>query len=66
MSRGEIFPTTIDAVVDFYAHRDAHWLSELTHAEAPWRDVRDGIPFGQRCNHEITHSAMAEYYDSLL
>lgn len=57
--------TTIDAVMDFYAHRDAHWLSRLVHAEAPWREARGGIPFGEPCTNEITHGAMSRYYATL-
>ncbi len=56
---------TIDAVVEFYAQRDAQWLSDLTHMEAPWADARRGLALGERGNNEITHAAMAEYYGSL-
>lgn len=28
---------TVDAVLKYYGHRSAQWLSDLTHAEEPWR-----------------------------
>ena len=56
---------TIKQVLKFYGQKDAHWLSDLTHSERPWRDARRGVAPGERSNHEITHAAMAEYYGSL-
>ena len=37
---------TVDAVLRFYGDKSAHWLSDLTHSEKPWRDAREGIPDG--------------------
>lgn len=56
----------IDIVLDFYADMPAHELSELTHREPPWHDARDGLRPGDRGSREITHAAMAEYYESLV
>ena len=56
---------TVNAVVSFYGKRPSQWLSDLTHSEPPWRNARLGIPSGAPCKHEITLSAMAEYYGSL-
>ncbi|MBB3410835.1 putative phage-associated protein [Rhizobium sp. BK316] len=56
---------TIKNVLKFYAEKDAHWLSDLTHSERPWREARRGVAPGDRSNAEITHAAMAEYYGSL-
>ncbi|MFC2009753.1 Panacea domain-containing protein [Chloroflexota bacterium] len=56
---------TIDAVLKFYGHRSAQWLSELTHIEAPWNEARKGIPKGANCSNEITLSSLEEYYGSL-
>jgi uncharacterized phage-associated protein len=56
---------TIDRVLDFYGPRDAFWLSELTHTEAPWQEARDGMVPGERGNREISSAAMQEYYGSL-
>jgi uncharacterized phage-associated protein len=57
---------TVDAVVSFYGKRPSQWLSDLTHSEPPWRNARQGIPSGAPCTNEITLSAMAEYYGSLV
>ena len=56
---------TIDAVLDFYGHRTAQWLCDLTHMEDPWRQAREGVPEGRQCDNEITHSMMHEYYASI-
>lgn len=58
---------TIDIVLDAYGDKPAHWLSELTHREAPWRDARAraGLNDGQRGNAQITTQSMYEYYDGL-
>jgi uncharacterized phage-associated protein len=58
---------TIDSVLGFYGDKSAHWLSELTHREAPWRDARAaaGLADQERGRVVIEHSAMFEYYDSL-
>lgn len=56
---------TIDAVIEAYGHKPSQWLSDLTHAEEPWREARKGLEDGARGNREISHAAMAEYYSSL-
>jgi len=56
---------TIDAVLKFYGHRTAQWLSDLTHSEAPWTNARKGMKTGDRGNVEITQAAIHEYYSSL-
>jgi uncharacterized phage-associated protein len=56
---------TIDAVLIYYGDKTSQWLSDLTHAEDPWRDARGETPPGERCSAEITHASMAEYYGSL-
>jgi uncharacterized phage-associated protein len=57
---------SIDAVLKYYGDKTAFWLSELTHREAPWKDARQGVGPGEPCNREITKSAMAEFYSSLV
>lgn len=57
---------TIDRVLDFYGDKEPHWLSELTHSEAPWLQARANVPLGVRSNTEITTASMAEYYGSLI
>lgn len=59
---------TIDAVLATYGDKTSQWLSELTHAEAPWQDARTrgGLSLGERGNSEITLDDMAEYYGGLV
>jgi uncharacterized phage-associated protein len=56
---------TVDAVLSFYGRKPAHWLSELSHREDPWKNARRGLQPGQSGKTTITHAAMAEYYGSL-
>lgn len=56
---------TVDAVISFYGGKSSQWLSDLTHAEAPWREARSGLKPGQRGRVIITHAAMHEYYGGL-
>ena len=56
---------TMDAVIGFYVDKSSQWLSDLTHMEDPWKEARKGLQPGERGSREITHAAMAEYYDSL-
>jgi len=59
---------TIDAVLATYGDKPSQWLSELTHAEAPWQNARTraGLSLGERGNSEITLDDMAEYYGGLV
>jgi uncharacterized phage-associated protein len=52
-------------VLGFYGSKTAQYLSELTHAERPWREAREALPPGARSAREITPAAMAEFYGSL-
>ncbi|MEE9403364.1 MAG: type II toxin-antitoxin system antitoxin SocA domain-containing protein [Algisphaera sp.] len=71
MSKGDLSAltsaekTTVDNVLKFYGKKTGQWLSELTHAENPWKNARSGLEPGQRGDAVITHAAMAEYYGSL-
>lgn len=56
---------TVDAVLGYYGWRNAQALSDMTHAEEPWRRARAGLPEGERGNREITLDSMMEYYSSL-
>jgi uncharacterized phage-associated protein len=56
---------SVDAVLEFYGPETAHFLSELTHSEAPWRDAREGLAPSARSSREITPAALAEFYASL-
>lgn len=56
---------TVLGVLKFYGDKTAQYLSDLTHAERPWRDAREGIPPGENSKNEITTAALDEYYSSL-
>lgn len=56
---------TLDVVIRDYGDKPAKWLIDITHEEAPWRDARRGYAPSDRCNVEITHAAMAEFYSGL-
>lgn len=56
---------TIDIVISYYGDKTSLWLSQLSHAEKPWQDAREGVPLGSRCSNEITHDSMANYYQSI-
>jgi uncharacterized phage-associated protein len=56
---------TVDAVIEFYGHKTAQWLSDLSHREKPWRDARAGLAGGERGENEISLASIHEYYSSL-
>ena len=56
---------TVDAVLDFYGNESSQWLSDLTHAEDPWKNARVGIPNGERSTAIITKESLVSYYSSL-
>lgn len=57
---------TIDAVIEFYGAHTAQWLSDLTHAEDPWKDARDGLEPGANREAVINLASMHRYYSGLL
>jgi len=56
---------TIDVVYGHYGKKSSHYLSELTHAERPWKEARKGMRRGQRGSRLISLDVMAEYYGGL-
>lgn len=58
---------TIDKVISYYGDKDAHWLSELTHKELPWKSAREraGAAPGEPCSEIVTKESMMEYYSGL-
>ena len=58
---------TVDAVCDAFCTLNAQELSDMTHAEAPWRKARGraGLRDGERGHETILHADMAEYYGGL-
>lgn len=55
----------IDNVLKGYGDKSTQWLVELTHLEEPWKQARGHVPVGHKCEAEISHAAMAEYYSGL-
>lgn len=51
---------TIERVLETYGDKDAQWLSDLTHMEAPWKEARAVAQ-----NAEISLERISEYYSSL-
>jgi uncharacterized phage-associated protein len=56
---------TIDTVLRAYGDKSMQWLSDQTHAEAPWQLARVGLAEGERGQSVISLASMAEYYSSL-
>jgi uncharacterized phage-associated protein len=56
---------TVEKVVEYYGKFDGQQLSDLTHAESPWKNARVGLSPSERSNVEITLEAMSEYYGGL-
>jgi uncharacterized phage-associated protein len=56
---------TIDGVLSYYGKMDGQYLSDLTHAERPWKETRGELPAGVNSSREISLELMAEYYGSI-
>jgi uncharacterized phage-associated protein len=56
---------TIASVLEFYGDKSSQWLSDLTHAERPWKDARGDLPPGAPGTRAINRDAMAAYYSQL-
>ncbi|GAA0870137.1 DUF4065 domain-containing protein [Brevundimonas basaltis] len=51
---------TVDRVLAAYGDKDAQWLSDLTHMEAPWQEA-----FARGQSSPISLEIMSEFYSSL-
>lgn len=58
---------TINVVLGAYGQKTSQELSDLTHAEEPWRKTREKAGLGdrERGNEVIDHVALAEFYGDL-
>lgn len=56
---------TMDIVLGYYGDKEPHWLSELTHKEAPWKEARKGVADGLPSNNIISKDSMQQYYGGL-
>jgi uncharacterized phage-associated protein len=52
-------------VLHYYGNKSSQWLSNLTHAERPWREARQGLADKERGSREINLAALAEYYEGV-
>lgn len=57
---------TIDSVIEYYGGHTAQWLSDLTHAEDPWKEARKGLDAAAASDAVITLESMHRYYSGLL
>jgi len=55
----------IEVVIKDYGDKPIMWLRDLTQLEKPWNDAREGVPYMDDCNNEITNEMMRSYYGSL-
>lgn len=51
----------IDKVLEAYAGFSGHELSQMTHAESPWRNARKGLPSGASSTEVIPLDSMARH-----
>jgi len=55
----------VDIICRDYGDKDAYWLKEQTHGEAPWKAARGNLPVGEPCNAVISKESMGLYYGGL-
>jgi uncharacterized phage-associated protein len=53
-------------VVQEYGDKSAYHLEALSHAEAPWREARNGYAPSERSEAIISKETMKKYYQSIL
>ena len=56
---------TVQTVLHYYGEKSSQWLSNLTHAERPWKDARQGLADKERGSREISLATLAEYYEGV-
>ena len=56
---------TINIVLRDYGSMAPYELRELSHSEAPWKNARNGLPEGAKCDAVIDKSTMGDFYGSL-
>lgn len=55
----------INIILKGYGDKDAYWLREQTHAEAPWKNARGDLPEGASSRAVISKESMGLYYGGL-
>jgi uncharacterized phage-associated protein len=56
----------IGDVLKEYGDKSAYHLESLSHAEAPWREARNGRPHSEHSEAVISKETMKKYYQSIL
>ncbi len=56
----------LQEVLRVYGEHSAKALEELTHSEEPWQRTRGSLPLEARCNDEIPHDLMRDFYRRML
>ena len=78
-TEGEIHPETvvkeqltaeqkelIDDIISEYGKLSGLELEQLTHAEPPWNEAREGLAPPDKCTNTIDEERMKEYYKTVL
>ena len=55
----------IDYVLGQYAIYNGVTLKDLSHAEEPWKKAHDGYGEKEKCEEEITHESITEYFSGI-
>ncbi|ONI83810.1 hypothetical protein ALI22I_35790 [Saccharothrix sp. ALI-22-I] len=55
----------VRSVVERYGHFSRHELSDMAHAEEPWRAARGGLPESEPSSVPLSHGVMARYFRRL-
>lgn len=56
---------TVETVLHYYGNKSSQWLSNLTHAELPWKEARQGLADKERGSRKISLAALVEYYEGV-
>ena len=56
---------TVNIVLRNYGTMSPYELRELSHSEAPYREARQGLPDGVRCENIISKQSMGAFYGTL-
>ena len=56
----------LDEIWELYFPLSSSQLIALTHEESPWKETYGNLPQGSRCNKEISHESMTQFYKQQL
>lgn len=55
----------VDYVLKHFAIFNGYTLKELTHAETPWIEAHSGYALDERCEEQITHESIKDYFEKV-